>query len=148
MALTLNDIDRNPGPEQRIPNVSEVEVIGQYQLRVTFDDGLVRELDLTGDTSLGGVFEPLKDPDFFARVRVDEGTIAWPNEVDYSPSALHGDVEFFHDPQPRLIREYVREEARNPKYDSRLMWAIRTWLSGWSWALRWRLRELRQRRPA
>ena len=38
---------------------------------------------------------PLRDPDYFAQVRVDPeaGTIVWPNGVDLDPQVLHGDYE-------------------------------------------------------
>jgi hypothetical protein len=38
-----------------------------------------------------GVFEPLRDPDYFARVTVDPegGTIVWPNGVDMAPEPLY-----------------------------------------------------------
>jgi hypothetical protein len=39
----------------------------------------------------GPVFEPLKDPAYFARVTLDLvcGTVVWPNGVDLAPEALH-----------------------------------------------------------
>lgn len=38
-----------------------------------------------------GVFEAIKDRDFFAKVTVDQeiGTIVWPNGVDYAPDVLY-----------------------------------------------------------
>jgi hypothetical protein len=52
--------------------------------------------------SVGPMFEPLRDPDFFKQVRVDEqlGTIVWPNGADMDPVVLHGDRE----PLPRPAR--------------------------------------------
>jgi hypothetical protein len=38
------------------------------------------------------MFEPLKDPAFFARVSVEHGTVVWPNGVDLDPLVLHGDL--------------------------------------------------------
>lgn len=85
----------------RIPRVQEVEVVGKYRLRLTFDDGVVREVDLEDDL-WGPVFEPLRDPDYFARVRVDHelGTVVWPNGVDLDPCVLHGDREPVGPPAP------------------------------------------------
>jgi len=63
----------------RLPRVLEVEHLGGYRLRLTFSDGLVRELDFAGVIQdRGGVFEPLGEPAFFAQVAVDSiaGTIA------------------------------------------------------------------------
>lgn len=118
MALTLDDIDRSPGPGGRIARVSEVETIGPYALRVVFDDGLVRELDFEEWVhEHGGVFTPLRDPEYFARVHVEGSSIAWNDQADYDPCTLHGDEVQVSGRLPRLIQEYVREEARSPVYD-------------------------------
>ncbi len=74
-------------------DVRTVEYLGGYRLRLTFADGLVGEVDLSSkfDEQVGPVFEPLRDPAFFAQVRVDEelGTIVWPNGADLAPEVLH-----------------------------------------------------------
>ncbi len=73
-----------------LEQVTAVRVIPPYTLEVTFDDGVVRRVDLTGEL-WGEVFEPLKDPEFFARVEVDEeaGTVVWPNDADLAPEFLY-----------------------------------------------------------
>ncbi len=69
--------------------VSKVAVVGPHRLAVEFADGVKGEVDLA-DRLFGPVFEPLKDPKFFSRVRVDEfGVIAWPNGADIAPDALY-----------------------------------------------------------
>lgn len=75
-----------------IPRVIKAEVRPPYGLTLQFDDGLTREVDLAGDL-WGPMFEPLKDPTFFAQVRVDHGTVVWPNGVDLDPVVLHGDAQ-------------------------------------------------------
>lgn len=75
---------------ERIPEVTAVEVRPPYGLHLTFDDGLIRDVDLS-ESLWGPVFEPLKDPAFFAQVFVDHGTVCWPNGVDLDPVVLHGD---------------------------------------------------------
>ena len=81
----------------RIPNVTSVEVLGPHRLRIDFDDGVTRDIDFTEDFDRprGPVFEPLRDPEYFARVTVDRelGTIVWPNGADMDPVVLHGDEE-------------------------------------------------------
>ncbi|MGH8997663.1 MAG: DUF2442 domain-containing protein [Acidimicrobiales bacterium] len=76
--------------------MSEVEYLDGYRLRLTFADGLVKELDLEAKLlgQVGPVFEPLRDPAYFARVRADFelGTIVWPNGADFAPDALHEEV--------------------------------------------------------
>lgn len=53
--------------------IRTVEHIGEFRLRLTFADGLVFELDLTDKLNgpVGQVFEPLRDPKFFAQAAVD-----------------------------------------------------------------------------
>jgi hypothetical protein len=90
-----------------LPRVVGVESIGDHVLRLTFSDGVVRELDFTGVLA-GGLFEPLEQADDFARVEVDEvaGTIRWPNGVDLDPDVLHGDHDAASGRQPHLLRQY------------------------------------------
>ena len=73
-----------------IHDIVEVEVTGDHELRVTFDDGAVRDLNLEGQLD-GPVFEPLRDPGQFARVRVDKesGTVAWPTGADLDPIVIY-----------------------------------------------------------
>jgi Protein of unknown function (DUF2442) len=77
----------------RIARIHSVELLGGFVLRLTFDDGTIREIDLEAEL-WGPVFEPLRDdPQLFRQVRVDEelGTIVWPNGADLDPDVLHGD---------------------------------------------------------
>jgi hypothetical protein len=76
----------------RVAKVIDVEMLPPYGLRLTFDDGLVREVNLA-DELWGPMFEPLRDPTFFARVTIDHGTVAWPNGLDLDPLVLHGDLK-------------------------------------------------------
>lgn len=75
-----------------IPRVVAVEVRPPYGLRLTFHDGALRDIDLA-DELWGPMFQPLRDPELFAQVCVDHGTVAWPNGVDLDPVVLHGDAE-------------------------------------------------------
>jgi len=71
--------------------VAHVEVLGGFRLRLTFDDGVVADVDLESRiVGRGGVFEPLEDPAFFRRVALhpELGTIVWPNDVDFCPDVL------------------------------------------------------------
>ena len=73
--------------------VASVEVLGGYELRLTFTDGTGRVIDV-GPYLQGPVFDALKaDRSLFAAVRVDPelGTIVWPNGADICPDVLiHG----------------------------------------------------------
>jgi hypothetical protein len=74
-----------------LPAVTAVEVIGEYELRLTFDDGTVGDVSFYG-RNWTGVFEPLRDPARFARVKVDPqfATIVWPDDgLDMAPEPLY-----------------------------------------------------------
>jgi len=73
--------------------VVAVAVLPEYRLRLSFDDGMVTVADFADDL-WGPMAEPLRDPAYFAQVRVDpeSRTVVWPNGYDPSPEVLHGDV--------------------------------------------------------
>jgi Protein of unknown function (DUF2442) len=78
----------------RTARVSSVEPLKGFVLRLGFDDGTVREINLE-DELWGPMFERLRrDPQLFRQVSVDEelGTIVWPNGADMDPDVLHGDA--------------------------------------------------------
>ena len=62
----------------------------EYQLRLTFDNGVVKDLDLQTE-SYGEVFEPLKEINLFKQVEVnpETNTIEWPNGADFAPEFLY-----------------------------------------------------------
>ena len=90
-----------------LARITEAEPMGGFAVRLTFTDGLVRELDLE-PLMTDGVLAELRDPDVFASLHVDAvtGTIAWSNGVDLDPDVLHGDYEPAQGPGPRLLDQY------------------------------------------
>lgn len=89
---------------ERLVDVTRVEVIGDYRLRLTFADGTIGDVDFTR-REWRGVFEPLRDPEFFSRVEVDEeaGTIAWPDGLDMAPEPLYEEARA-HPSRPAAAR--------------------------------------------
>jgi Protein of unknown function (DUF2442) len=81
-----------PSMEQLI-HVTDVDVVGDYRLRLTFEDGTVGDVDFAR-REWRGVFEPLRDSTYFARVRVDPeaGTITWPSGQDMAPEPLYAEA--------------------------------------------------------
>jgi Protein of unknown function (DUF2442) len=75
---------------EEIVHVIAVRCVGNYRLRLEFEDGRTGELDFSNE-EWEGVFEPLRDPGFFGQVELDDGlgTIVWPNGVDFAPETLH-----------------------------------------------------------
>jgi hypothetical protein len=73
-----------------ILRIVEAKVCGPHLLRLTFNDGTRKAVDV-GPLLTGPVFEPLRDPTYFARAELDRvcGTVVWPNGADFAPEALH-----------------------------------------------------------
>jgi hypothetical protein len=71
-----------------IHDVMHVEVTGEQSLRVVFDDGPVRDVSFEGQLE-GPVFEPLRDPQMFARVEVDceTGSVPGPQALTWTRSS-------------------------------------------------------------
>ncbi|MFB0525811.1 MAG: DUF2442 domain-containing protein [Phycisphaerae bacterium] len=68
----------------------DVSYASKYNLLLTFEDGVVKLVDLEPYLD-GEIFEPLKDIDYFKTVRVnpDIDTIVWDNDADISPDFLY-----------------------------------------------------------
>ena len=75
-------------------HVTGVRYLGDYRLWLQFSDGAEGEIDLEGEL-WGEVFEPLKDPAYFAKVRLDADirTVTWPNGADLSPEFLRTNIQ-------------------------------------------------------
>ena len=71
----------------------EARVVTAFTVWLRFSDGTEGRLDLT-DELCGPVFEPLRDPQYFASLRVDPelDTITWPNGADFAPEFLYDRV--------------------------------------------------------
>jgi hypothetical protein len=81
--------------KNQLPHVESVEVPRSHVMRVTFNDGVTRDLEFLAGSNQGTVFAPLDDPVYFAQVTVDPDsrTVTWPNGLDLDPAVLHGDFE-------------------------------------------------------
>jgi hypothetical protein len=81
-----------------ICRVVSVALAGPHSLRVSFDDGTQRVIDFA-PVLRGELYGPLRDPAFFAQVRLDTEvhTLAWPNGADFDPATLHDWPEHVED---------------------------------------------------
>ena len=74
------------GPLVRVVRVTPLH---QFWVRIEFRDGTQKEIDL--ETYLRGpIFEQIRhDIRLFRALKVDAGTIAWPNGADIDPDVLY-----------------------------------------------------------
>ncbi len=86
--------------------ITKVEYWSGYKLRLTFEDGIVCEVDLESYLD-GEIFGPLQDVEYFKTVRLnpDIDTIVWDNGADYAP-------EFLYEIGVPVARQATRAEKR------------------------------------
>lgn len=77
-----------------LKDILQARHLGGHKLHLRFEDGVEGDVDLEKFLKFTGVFEPLKDPAYVGRVRVEPeyGTIAWPNGADLDPDVLYSMV--------------------------------------------------------
>jgi hypothetical protein len=86
-------------------DVTDFEIIGDYTIRVTFDDGSEQTINFE-PVLLGPIFEPLRELAFFNQVEInrDIGTLAGPNGADFEPTLLHD--------WPRYVDKIIERRTR------------------------------------
>ena len=70
-----------------ILRVTEAEYIGDYKLRLRFNNGAQGVVDLEAEL-YGDVFEPLRDKETFRRFALTSRTVEWPHGADFAPEFL------------------------------------------------------------
>lgn len=85
------------------PKITAAIPLDPYVVRVVFENGEMRDVDIEPLLD-GPVFQPLRDPQAFAAVRVSEygDTIEWPSGADLDPDVLYGAERPSGDAAPRI----------------------------------------------
>ncbi|MDR9838165.1 DUF2442 domain-containing protein [Herbaspirillum huttiense] len=72
--------------------VVELKQCGEYVLQVRFRDGVEGSVRFL-PSFFRGVFGELQDPVQFSRVRLVDGVVTWPGELDLAPDAMHDEIK-------------------------------------------------------
>jgi hypothetical protein len=74
----------------QIHRVIHFEIVGDYTIRLTFDDQTEQTIDFEPILT-GPIFGTLRDKSLFDQVTLEKnfGTLEWPNGADVSPTVLH-----------------------------------------------------------
>lgn len=73
----------------RLVRVKTVEALEGFTVRLGFEDGTQKVIDLERYLH-GPIFEPIRnDPAVFRLVKVEDGTLAWNNGADIDPDVLY-----------------------------------------------------------
>ena len=94
--------------------IKKAEYISGYKLRLWFNNGVVKDVDLS-DSLKGNVFVPLKDKEFFKRFSIRFNTIEWENGADFAPEYLYEKGVAVYEPQ-ETTENLVAED--NAPYNS------------------------------
>ncbi len=70
-----------------IPDVIDFEILPDYRIKVTLSNGNKGVFDVKPYLDKG-IFQELRDYNYFERARIELGTITWPNEQDSSPDTI------------------------------------------------------------
>lgn len=71
-------------------SVKKVECLGGYRLKLQFDNGKIKIVDLEERLkNAKNLFNQLKDLDYFKKVECDGDSIFWPNGIDFCPDLLY-----------------------------------------------------------
>jgi hypothetical protein len=74
-------------------DIQNVRHVRDHVLWVEFDDGASGQIDLSIYLGRGPIFTPLVDIEFFKQVRIEGGTLCWPNGADIAPERIYDLVE-------------------------------------------------------
>jgi hypothetical protein len=74
-----------------ILNVISAEYVGEYKVKLLFDNGVRKLVDLKDAifNDRRAIFEPLRQKDFFKDFDLKFNTITWQNEADFAPEFLY-----------------------------------------------------------
>ncbi|MBE9202645.1 DUF2442 domain-containing protein [Synechocystis salina LEGE 06099] len=85
-----------------LQDIVAVNPLKNYKLYLRFEDNQDGIVDIQKQVEFTGVFEPLKDLEYFAQVKVNPelGTIQWPNGADLDPDVLYEVIARSPSPSP------------------------------------------------
>ena len=87
--------------------IIDVRVEPNRWLRVRFNDHFDGVFDLNPLIDRNTVLTtPLRDPEFFGRVYLELGALAWPNGLELSPDSVHAELSA----AGRLVRNRAAAE--------------------------------------
>ena len=93
--------------------VTEAKANDDFSLDLKFNDGRQKRFDVKPYLDYE-VFKPLKDLNYFKRIRIAFGTVQWSDEQDISPDTLYlegeefGAVNFYESSQRDEIEQLGR----------------------------------------
>lgn len=77
----------------RLVRVRKATPLAGFTMQLEFEDGTQKEINLEPFLR-GTIFKPIReDPELFRQVKIEGGTIVWPNGADIDPDVLYYDLK-------------------------------------------------------
>lgn len=75
--------------------VTKASALPGFKIAVTFQDGLTGIVYISRlvNAPHAGVFARLADPELFGQLRVEDGAVAWPGEIDLAPDTMYDEIK-------------------------------------------------------
>ena len=70
-------------------NIKEMSYIEDYKLQLVFKDDVSGIVDLSAYKKRGGVFSRFSDLEYFRQVKLENGYLVWPDDVDIAPETIY-----------------------------------------------------------
>ena len=86
-------------------DVVSVKPLSDHRLQIKFDNGDEGEIDVAAFVPFYGVFEPLRNPDYFRQVTVhpDLGVVCWSNGANLDSDVLYSEIVGAPLPQNEIV---------------------------------------------
>lgn len=77
-----------------LKDIVAARALESHHLFLRFEDGVEGVVDLDKLIKFSGIFAPLQEPTYFARVQIhpELGTVVWPNGADLDPDVLYAAI--------------------------------------------------------
>jgi len=94
--------------------VKKVEYLSEYKLKLQFDNGRIKIVDLEGMLKNGkNMFLQLVEINYFKKVECDGYSICWPNGIDFCPDLLYAaGKDIGRKPKRRKIPSGIRTRRK------------------------------------
>lgn len=96
--------------------VKKVEYLSEYKLKIQFNIGKSKEVDLAGMLkNAKNMFLQLKDIEYFKKVECDGYSICWPNGIDICPDVLYSMAKDISKPAKKRTKKAVTKSKARKK---------------------------------
>ena len=100
--------------------IKKVQYLEGYSLKLLFDDGKNKIVDLTDIVRRGqNLIAQLKDVEYFKKVKCDGFSVVWPNGIDLCPDILYKIGKDISTEKKKVPQKPVKKRLRIKKLNTK-----------------------------